>query len=375
MTALRGFAVLTVCASLSIAFSAIAKDAIVNPYPIDRLVGPLGAAHALTTEIACPAVPAPIISLKTESRYDPSDRKSIRVDKKRAEEYRKAIEPVRTFIQSVVKSANRSIAKRDARRAWASCAIEALHEWAAADALSQMETSTAILLRGPQIAALSLALLQTRDAGDEEKAAVVAEWLARLAHDGIAFVESRPEAPSSRANHRYWNGLAAAAAGAVADDQQLVDWGIESARLGLSQVTSDGFLPLELARGPRARNYHLYAVAPLVLIAEFAALSGVDLYAEYGEALPRLARASLAAIDDPSAMSLRAGSEQRPFRNAAARPPKNRLAWLEPYALRVVDLKAENLLAELRPVSFTSLGGDLTLLFSAGLAEPHVKNE
>ena len=122
---------------------------------------------------------------------------------------------------------------------------------------------------------------------DDPRRPRIAAWLAALAADGRAFIESRPEAASSSANHRYWNGLGAAAAGVAAGDQSLLDWGIESARIGLAQVNDQGFLPRELNRGKRARDYHIYAIAPLVLIAEIAAAQGIDLYAEQDGALAR----------------------------------------------------------------------------------------
>jgi poly(beta-D-mannuronate) lyase len=41
---------------------------------------------------------------------------------------------------------------------------------------------------------------------------------------------------------------------------------------GVLQIRPDGTLPQEMARGSRAPRYHLYALAPLVLLAEFGKL-------------------------------------------------------------------------------------------------------
>ena len=343
----------------------------VNPFPIDRLVGEEASLHRLVeTPVDCPAAPEPVVSLATESRYDPSDKRAIEIKEVRSEAYRRAIKPVRSFIKSVVSSANRSVEKPIARQVWAECALSLLSTWATAGALTDLQTNTARLHRGAQVAALSLATLQIRDAvAKDPRLPEVIVWLKGLADASRAYADSRPKATSSNANHRYWTGLGAAAAGVVARDESLVLWGIESARIGLRQVTDDGFLPLELARERRARDYHLYAVAPLILIAEIAALRGTDLYTEHDGALLRLAHAVILALHDPSDMSAAAGDTQLPFPSEADLPPKNRLAWLEPYAARTGDPDAMALLEELRPLSFTALGGNVTMLFSRGLAD------
>lgn len=341
-----------------------------GPFPIERLVGSDTATHMLVTQIdACPRVPAPVVTLQTESRYDPKDNKSINVDPNRRDQYLKAIAPVRTYLTTVSETTNKSVAFPFARRAWAMCALDLLDQWASADALTNMRTNTARLLRGAQVATLALAALQIRDAvSDDPRLPRVATWLAGLARDCRDFVDSRPKAVSSMANHRYWNGLGVAAAGVLAADDDLVAWGLGSARIGLAQVNDPGFLPLELARGKRARDYHLYALAPLIMLAEVAALDGTNLYAEQNSALMRLASRVLESIEDPSAIATAAGTKQIAFPGGRALPPNNRLAWLEPYAARTGDARAQALLAKVRPVRFSALGGDLTLLFSDGLA-------
>ena len=49
--------------------------------------------------------------------------------------------------------------------------------------------------------------------------------------------------------------------------ETLLDWGVESYRIGACQIDARGALPLELEREKKARDYHLHAVAPLVMIA------------------------------------------------------------------------------------------------------------
>jgi len=45
---------------------------------------------------------------------------------------------------------------------------------------------------------------------------------------------------------------------------------------GIDEIAADGTLPLEMGRGQRALHYHLFALAPLVTMAELAAANGED---------------------------------------------------------------------------------------------------
>ena len=339
------------------------------PFPIDRLVGTDPAMHTLITDLpVCPEIPEPVVRLRTESRYYQEDAKRATIDPERDARYKAAIAPVRRFLKAVTSSANKSVELPFARMAWAECTLGMLSSWADADALLEMETHAANLLRGGQLATLTLATLQIRDAvGGDPRFDEVVDWLTVLAEQSRDYVNAHPRAGSSRANHRYWNGLGVAAAGALAGDKGLLDWGIESARVGLAEVTEDGYLPLELARGKRARDYHLFALAPLVMTAEIAATQGIDLYVERDRALERLGVAVLRTIADPSDIAALAGEVQQPFPKNADLPPAHRLAWLEPFVLRTGNPEASSLLERVRPVSYSALGGDLTLLFSKGL--------
>jgi poly(beta-D-mannuronate) lyase len=228
-----------------------------------------------------------------------------------------------------------------------------------------METLQARLGRGPLLAAFALSYLQLAELPGNhavERAAIEA-WFTRLAEDTIKFMEGRPEAPSSRANHRYWNGLGVAAAGIASNQRRLFDWGMASYRLGIEQVEADGVLPLELKRGKRARDYHLYAVAPLVMLAELGAANGLDLYSIHDGALHRLVRRVTESLQDAAFFEARAGAKQTAF--PAGELPTNRLAWLEPYLARFPDSSIERQIAPRRPLASTNLGGNLTLLFGA----------
>src|SRR5271165_5043136 len=89
----------------------------------------------------------------------------------------------------------------------------------------------------------------------------------------------------SQNNHYYWAGVELGAVGIEANDRSDFDWAIKAAGEGIARIRPDGTLPQEMRRGKRALHYHLYAAAPLVMIAELGYPNGIDLYTEREGAL------------------------------------------------------------------------------------------
>lgn len=79
-------------------------------------------------------------------------------------------------------------------------------------------------------------------------------------------------------NHRYLADSVLMAWGAMVDDDDLYQKGIERYRIALSQMQEDGGLPLETRRGARAQWYMRQTLANLTAIAEIARMQGKDLY-------------------------------------------------------------------------------------------------
>ena len=103
----------------------------------------------------------------------------------------------------------------------------------------------------------------------------------------------------SKNNHLYWAGIELAAIGVAGDNRADFDWAVAAYDAGVGQIQPNGMLPLELARGSKALHYHLYALAPLVLLAEFGEVNNLDLYAHANGALHRLVSVSVAGLSDP----------------------------------------------------------------------------
>ena len=102
----------------------------------------------------------------------------------------------------------------------------------------------------------------------------VTEWLRTAAHKDISF-----EKPTdTNNNHHYWRALAATSIGIVSSDNELYRFGIQAYTNAIAEIDPRGAFPKEMARHENAIHYQGFALAPLVLIAEFATRQGDPLY-------------------------------------------------------------------------------------------------
>ena len=115
---------------------------------------------------------------------------------------------------------------------------------------------------------------------------------------------------------------------------------------GVDQITPDGTLPLEMARGARALHYHLYALAPLVLLAEFGEANGLDLYAHNHGAIHRLADVSVAGLKNPALFEKATGVKQEVPTVVSG----DQIGWAPPYARRFPSAELTHLIAAAAPV-------------------------
>ena len=78
---------------------------------------------------------------------------------------------------------------------------------------------------------------------------------------------------SAKNNHEYWSALGVGAAAIVAQNQVLMTWAMDTYNQAMSEISNDGYLPLEIARGTRANTYHLFAAGALVSLASLGRVS------------------------------------------------------------------------------------------------------
>jgi len=327
------------------------------------LRGPVdaGARRAVVGRPLPPAPPTPLAppirDLAGVSYYLDTSRSIADPTRKRQNEA--AFAPLRGYVARVIDLADGWMESRPADPVYAARAVEALAAWARAGALLGNVNQQGSYERVWTLAGLALAYLKVRDVPSVDPAAraAVDAWLVKVA-DAAKPGEARPGRMSDANNHADWAALAVAAAGAGAHDRALYDWGLARGRVGIAQIRSDGLMPLELTRGAMALHYHLFALAPLVILAELAEANGADLYAEDHGAIGRLASRVIDGLRDPAPFAAAAGVAQQ------VRPPRGPdLAWAEPYYARFHDRRLIPLLATARPLRDDRLGGDLTAAF------------
>lgn len=305
----------------------------------------------------CPSSPVLPRDLETASYYDDAARSHIDPARQRA--YEAAVKPLQSAVRKVETMADRYRSAGD--DTWAACAATWLADFASTAVLSgTMGGNQSVYVQGWMLGGLSVAWLKIRAAQSLPDSArqAVPVWLADLASMNLAYYAGRDDKRDGRNNHRYWAGFAVMAAGIAADRKDLYNWGVASFHVGIDQITPEGqnspqgMLPLELDRRARALHYHLFAAAPLVMIAELADANGLDLYSEKDHALRRLVHVAIAGIDNPAPFAASAGVEQEPIPIEAGT-----LAWAIPFERRFPDEGLHALLDRLTSRSVTYLGG------------------
>ncbi len=313
-------------------------------------------------DVDCPAAPSPMQSLDLASKYGDDGPERDDIDEEAEKAFETAMEPLRDYAALVVRQANRFTGS--GRSGDAGCAIGLLEAWAKAGALANPKTKTAIFKLATTLSALSTAWLQVRMMAEPPARREIDQWLSARATLVRILMDASKARSMATGNHRAWAGYGAAVTGVATGREDLLAWGEESYMRIVCGAEESGALPTEMRRGKKARDYHLFALAPLVMLAETAAANGRDLYAACGGKLHTILAFTITALDDPTAIAAEAGAEQMPFQNDAALPPNNRLAFLEGYLRRFPGrTPGEARFLALRPLRSTDLGGDLTLLF------------
>lgn len=324
------------------------------------LLGTVGA-RSEDKAFACPAVPAPVVALTFGSRYTDDSKTRSDIDEVSNAEVDRALQPVEKFIGELMRMANTALLDGDAARG--ECVLDWLDQWAAAGALTELETLNVKLAIPARYAGLAIALLQAETAGplDPAKRGRVVAWLTDAATSMEQFFENEAPKNAKRANLRAWAGLAAAAIGRLNGDTAMLDWARGSFELVTCQASPDGSLPLEMNRADKALNYQLHATAPLIVTADLLKATGYDGYAACDGKLSTIAAFSLRAIRDPAIVQKINGREQT-FQTGKQALEPFMLAWVEPLLRHAPDPATDAFVEPLRPLTHAKLGGNLTRL-------------
>jgi poly(beta-D-mannuronate) lyase len=303
---------------------------------------------------ACPAAPMFGNTLDIDGYY--TDKQYSVIDPKKLEAFNAASEGPTHLGQYASRAADAYLATGS--RAAAACVYSLLDAAAKADAWDgKMPNLVGVYMQNWMLSGTAIAYLKARDsgAGSAEQDREIQKWFAVAARRVREYFDVQRTRPGSDAfnNHMYWAGLAVAAEGVADDDRDAFRWGLETYRMGVDAIQPNGTLTAEMNRGQRALHYHLYALGPLIILAEFGEANGMDLYAADGGAIQRLVKFCTAGLVDPSMVEKRTGAKQvvsLPYSGLD-------IGWAVPYVKRFSDAQLSALLAKAQWTGFWQWGG------------------
>jgi len=305
---------------------------------------------------SCQSTPNIAPDLTTDGFYRLDDPTHSIIDPVRHAAYQKSSGPVKAAGQAVVAAADayRTTGSRQA----AECTLKLIYSMAQQHSLAgKMSSNQAYYVQGWVAGAIAIGYLKIREThlASPEQEKSIADWLVSVGEQTKGYFDARRAKGTSdaRNNHSYWAGVELAAIGVAANNRADFDWAVAAYDAGVAQIRTDGTLPLEMARGQRALHYHLYALAPLVMIAEFGEANGVDLYAHSNGAIHRLADVSIAGLSNPELFAKATGVQQE----VSARPSGDQIGWAPPYEQRFPNPQLAKFIANAPSLSVYYLGG------------------
>lgn len=306
----------------------------------------------------CPAPPAPYTgALDFPSKYEGSGKARDVINAVAEARYKEASRPMEELEAGLSKLSDRYV---EGQAAAAECALDWMQAWARADALLGEANMTGMAVRKWTLAAVAFNFLKIQDAPslDSKKLQSVRDWMVRVAN---VVIDEHNDIPFEKLNnHYYWAGAAVGAAGIATQDRALLDWALDNYRRSIKAIDADGVLPRELGRRSRALSYHIFALQPLVMLAEIGRVNGVDLYAEGDCALCRLINRVAEGVKDPSYFERRTGAKQVIEEN----PDGRAMVWVAVLARACPqDEKLMQLKAAYGPFTGRRLGGNLSEVY------------
>jgi len=302
----------------------------------------------------CPDPPPFSKSLDADSYYIDAHHSIIDPVKKAA--YEKAAEAPDHLGQWTTQAADAYL--RHGSRAGAQCVYTLLSAAATAKAWSaSMATGQAHYVQKWLLAGTAMAYLKVRNigVGTPEQDREIQKWFGLLADQVVDYVDDKMKNPNSDAwnNHRYWAGLAVCAAGIARNDTREFHFGMEAFKAGVDEIGPSGALPRELQRAGMALHYHLYALAPLIMLAELGEANGIDMYSQNHNAIDRLVNLCEQGLQHPEIFQKATGVQQ----NMPDKISGATIGWAVPYVKRHPDPQLSAWIAQAEYTSFWQWGG------------------
>lgn len=311
----------------------------------------------------CRAAPSkPIKNLVLGNVYKRSDPTRSEIDDEARDIYQGQTKALNAFQDRLSKSANAYLKSGGTNENGARCALDWLYEWAEDGALLGDMNVQGTYARQWALAGFASSYLQVKSysAYDENKKRAIDQWLEDVARAVMNDYADISLSAGRQNNHLYWAAWAVTATGLVTDKKEFYDWGVGKVKYALHvQAQSDGTLPLELTRGKKALQYHVFALAPLIMVSEAATRNGENLYKENDGMLHKIVDRVFAGLQDPSYFQQKTGVTQIPGDSISAM----HFSWLEAYNARFPEQTHEEFLEAHRPVISPRTGGDMTFLY------------
>jgi poly(beta-D-mannuronate) lyase len=323
---------------------------------VDKLRSPWDDRKIALTAVPydCPTPPPFAKTQEIDSYY--IDTHASVIDPKKFAAFEKASEASNHLSQYAALAADAYLDKGS--RAAALCVYSLLDAAAKADAWDgKMPGFQGVYLQNWLLSAVGIAYLKVKPSvlGTAAQQTDIEKWLGLLSVRVREFFDAELARMGAdhENNHLYWAGLAVAAEAIANDDQDAGGWALSAFHTGLDNIQADGSLKAEMDRGQMALHYHLYALAPLIMLAEFGEANGIDLYAEEGGALRRLVNFCVDGMEDPTILQKRTGVAQvvtLPYGGGD-------IGWAVPYLRRYPNAKLSALVAKAPTVRYSTWGG------------------
>lgn len=307
------------------------------------------------TPYDCPAPPPFAKTLEIGTYY--VDSHASVIDPKKKAEFDKASNAYLDLSRAATLAADAYL--ENGSRAAAICVYSLLDAAAKANAWDgKMDNFSGVYVQNWLLSGVGIAYLKVRPSGLGTPAqdTAIQKWFKLLAGRVREFFDEevpRLGGPDKENNHIYWAGFAVFAEAIADNDQDGARWALWTYRMGLANIQPDGSLKAEMNRAQMALHYHLYALAPLIMMAELGEANGVDLYAANNGAIHKLVQFCLAGLKDPTLLEKRTGVAQvvtLPYGSSD-------IGWAVPYVKRFPSAQLSELIAKAPVVRYTTWGG------------------
>ena len=300
----------------------------------------------------CPAPPAFAKTLDIEGYY--TDKQNSVINPKKLAAFNAATAGPTHLGQYTTVAADAWLSAGS--RAAAACVYSLLNAAAQAGAWTDKKPQIAAM-QNWMLSGTAIAYLKVRNSGEgtPDQDADIQKWFRLVATRVRVYFDVQRTKPGSDGfnNHIYWAGLSLAAQGIADDDVDAFIWGLATYQMGVDAIRPDGSLTAEMNRAGMAEHYQLYALGPLVMLAELAAANGLDLYAQDNGAIHRLVKFSVAGRLDPSIIEKRTGVPQ----NLPEQIGGLEIGWAVPYTQRFPSPDLSAYLAKAAWLNFWQWGG------------------